>query len=91
MAFDTIHNDADIDKLPELDAAQMQGVAESIGRQYKPWVLLKFASAAGQSIRLSDFANAGAYGTHYKTWLPVRNVKPVAYDRRRPVWANRPQ
>lgn len=91
LAFDTIHNDADIDKLPELDAAQMKGVAESSGRQYKPWVLLKFASATGQSMRLCDFANAGAYGTHYKTWLPVRNVKPVAYDRRRPVWANRPQ
>jgi hypothetical protein len=91
LAFDTIHNDADIEKLPELDAAQMKGVAESSGRQYKPWVLLKFAGSPGQSIRLCDFANAGAYGTHYKTWLPVRNVKPVPYDRRRPVWANRPQ
>jgi hypothetical protein len=91
LAFDTIHNDADIDKLPELDAAQMNGAAESFGRQYKPWVLLKFTNAQGQSTRLCDFANAGAYGTHYKTWLPVRNVKPVPYDRRRPVWANRPQ
>lgn len=91
LAFDTLHNEADIDKLPEMDASQMKGIAEPSGRRFAPWVLLKFTGADGQSFRLCDFATAGAYGTHYKTWLPVRGVKPASYDRRRPVWANRPQ
>jgi uncharacterized protein len=90
LAFDTLHNEADIERVPELDGARLEGVAETSSRMYKPWVLLKFAGAGGQSVRLCDFATAGAYGTNYKTWLPVRNVKPVPYGRRGPVWVNRP-
>jgi hypothetical protein len=90
LAFDALDNGADIDKVPELDGARLHGVAENSARCFKPWVLLQFAGANASSIRLRDFATAGAYGTPYKTWLPVRNVKPVRYDRRRPVWTNRP-
>jgi uncharacterized protein len=90
LAFDALDNEADIDKIPELDGAHMQGTAESTERLFKPWVLLKFAGTNAPSIRLRDFATAGSYGTPYKTWLPVRNVKPIGYDRRRPVWTNQP-
>jgi hypothetical protein len=91
LAFDALHNEGRHRQVAEMDASQMKGIAEPSGRRFAPRVLLKFTGADGQSFRLCDFATAGAYGTHYKTGLPVRGVKPASYDRRRPVWANRPQ
>ncbi len=90
LAFDTLDNDADLENIPALDAAKMNGAAEFSNRMYKPWVLLKYVNDKGESVRLRDFATAGAYGTQYKTWLSIDGVKPLDFDRKRPVWANRP-
>jgi hypothetical protein len=33
--------------------------------------LLKVKAADGRPVYLCDFATAGAYGTHYRSWIPV--------------------
>ena len=53
-------------------------------------MILTTKAADGAQVALVDFASAGAYGNHYRTWLPISNVDPVAFKRDKPVWANRP-
>jgi hypothetical protein len=90
LAFDPVYNTMDPDAVPELDAATLKLEPASTNRRYQPWVLLKVKSVDGKEITLCDFATAGAYGNYYRTWLNVRNVKPVPFDPNRPVWSNRP-
>ncbi len=90
LTFDPVYNTMDPDAIPELDAATLKPEPASTNRKYQPWVLLKVKSVDGKEITLCDFATAGAYGNHYKTWLSVRNIKPVAFEPTKPVWNNRP-
>ncbi len=90
LAFDPVYNTMDPDAIPELDAATLKPEPASTNRKYKPWILLKVKSVDGRDITLCDFATAGAYGNYYKSWLTVRNIKPVAFGPTKPVWANRP-
>jgi hypothetical protein len=81
----------DSDEVPDLDAREMKVELTTTNRLIQPWVLLKFKAISGQDVTLCDFATAGAYGNYYRTWLPVKNIQPVAFDPSRPVWNNRPQ
>jgi DUF1680 family protein len=85
LAFDTLYNETNLAKIPALDAAGIRATRQTSDHQFAPWVLLNLGS-----IRLCDFATAGAYGTPYKTWLPGQGLEPLPYDRHRPVWSNRP-
>ncbi len=85
LAFDPAYNTMDAPSMPELDAREMVYEPETVKRPIQPLVLLKFGA-----VRLCDFATAGAYGNAYRTWLPVRNIEPVAYDPKHAVWASRP-
>ncbi|MFC1718774.1 beta-L-arabinofuranosidase domain-containing protein [Candidatus Poribacteria bacterium] len=72
LAYDQHLNVMDPDDVPPLNIAQLDAtLAESEG-QFQPIILLKAKSADGSFIRLCDFATAGAYGTHYRSWLPMK-------------------
>ncbi len=84
LAFDPAFNRMDAPAMPELDAREITYELESPERPYKPLLLVKTGD-----VRLCDFASAGAVGNAYRTWLPVRNLQPVAFHLEHPVWDNR--
>jgi uncharacterized protein len=90
LAFDPVYNDLDPDQIPAMDAVGLQLTPDNSDRLIRPWLLFKIRSSNGREVRLCDFATAGAYGNTYKTWLPIRNVTPIAFNRSQPVWNNRP-
>ena len=90
LAFDPVYNSMDPDEIPILDALSLDPKMTSTSRQLQPLVLLKVKSVDGRDITLCDFATAGAYGNYYRSWLKVRNIASISFDRARPVWTNRP-
>jgi uncharacterized protein len=89
LAYDPAYNTLDPQAVPEVDARDITYEFSTAARGPQPWLLLSVKTPAG-AIRLCDFASAGASGTVYRSWLPVRNVAPLEFDPARPVWANRP-
>lgn len=45
-----------------------------------PIVMAEAATTAGKTVRLCDFATAGADGSRYRSWLRVENVAPTAFS-----------
>ncbi|OQB40307.1 MAG: Non-reducing end beta-L-arabinofuranosidase [Candidatus Hydrogenedentes bacterium ADurb.Bin179] len=80
LAFDQKRNTADTDALPPLDYANLDHTSMSVGEEpFPPIVCFEFNTADGGKMVLSDFANAGAYGTHYASWLPAVKLPPPAF------------
>ncbi len=90
LAFDPAYNRLGPDEIPEFDARQLALRHARAEGPYPPLAIFEADAANGTSLRLCDFATAGVYGNSYRTWLPMRNLQPRPFDRRRPVWANRP-
>lgn len=82
LAFDQHYNKLDVAQFPTLDLERLpqsleaSSVTES--GAFKPLVLFDVHSADGSTVRLCDFASAGAYGNGYISWLPVKNGRPVS-------------
>jgi hypothetical protein len=93
LAFDPVYNPMDPGDIPELDARNLKPrpPCEKTDRVFWPWLLVKVKAANGEDVTLCDFATAGAYGNSYRTWLPIKNVAPLAFDPSLPVWNNRPR
>jgi DUF1680 family protein len=91
LAFDPVYNLMDPEDVPELDARNLNPRFEKTDRIFQPWLLVKVKATNGQDVTLCDFATAGAYGNHYRTWLPIKNLAPLAFDPSQPVWNNRPR
>ncbi len=80
LAFDQKRNTTDTDALPPLDYANLNHASMPVGEElFPPIVCFEFNTADGGKVVLSDFANAGAYGTHYASWLPAVNLPPPAF------------
>jgi hypothetical protein len=60
--------------LPSLDAVSLRGMSGRWDDWLPPWLLLEFRAVDGRAVRLCDFASAGAAGTPYVSWLPVRGL-----------------
>ncbi len=90
LAFDPTYNTFDAGALPEFDASRLTLTPASATGLFTPLLLLETTAIDGSTVRLCDFATAGAYGNDYRTWFRVRNIAPRAFDRAAPVWANRP-
>ena len=71
LAYDQHFNKMDPDDVPALDVAQLDATLAEGQGLFPPMAQLKVKAADGNPLYLCDFATAGAYGTHYRSWLPV--------------------
>jgi len=81
LAYDQRFNSMDPDNVPAIDPEKLDyKIARfkdlTFKNWAKPWVLLKFKAADGRELALCDFASAGAFGTHYRSWLPFHGEIP---------------
>ena len=76
--------------VPTLDAGRIAVEPISWDGWHAPWLLLEAVTDDGQPARLCDFASAGATGTLYRSWLPMRNAPPGrAFRRANPLRSGR--
>jgi len=73
----------DLSKPPQASLVPIDaGVAERAG-DWLPWLVVDVPAGEGATLRLVDFASAGATGGEYISWLPaagLRPPKPVAWQ-----------
>lgn len=81
LAYDQMYNDCDPADIPELDLAtlKLEPVTPGVG-QWEPITALHAVGADGKTVTLVDFATAGAHGTRYESWLPVRNAPAAPFN-----------
>ena len=82
LACDQAHHPFANDKLPPVNLAQLEharlvGGPDPSFPTPAPWLLLDLPSAPGTTLRLVDFASAGAAGTRYRSWLPALDPPPA--------------
>ncbi len=85
LTFDQKYNTMDPADMPELDLASLR--LEPLPtdgpilkqRPLGPIVAFAASAAKGKRVVLCDFGSAGAYGTLYRSWLPVRNAPAVPF------------
>jgi len=90
LAFDQKHNPMDPADLPELDLASLE--LESLpaddpilaDKPLGPIMAFATRGVGGERVVLCDFGSAGAYGTAYRSWLPVRNAPLAPFQLRHP-------
>jgi len=90
LTYDRYFNAMDPDDVPPLDAKALELEERSGEGWIEPWVLFRAKGTDGQDVLLCDYASAGATGTPYRTWLPVRGVHPVPFSRECPKRMTRP-
>lgn len=79
LAYDQQHNSFDETDIPSLDLrkigeASVVSMHSMSSRQIlEPWILVEIPTSENRSVRLCDFASAGAYGTYYRSWLNASN------------------
>ena len=72
LAYDQHFNDMDPDDIPPLDMAKLSATPVKQKGLFQPIAQMKVEAADNSFIHLCDFATAGAYGTHYSSWLPAK-------------------
>lgn len=89
LAYDPRFDTHDPTALPALDLRQAPLGVEPNSPAPRPLLLRRFATTAGGSITLCDFASAGAAGNQYVSWLPVPGLPTVPFARENPLRAMR--
>ncbi len=97
LAFDPAHNSIDETALPPIDLARLDDakpvqkskVSRPDGVTAPPWIAVDVPTARGTTVRLVDFASAGAAGTRYRSWLPAGAPPPAPAFTRAPADAAR--
>ncbi|MCF6284745.1 MAG: glycoside hydrolase family 127 protein, partial [Candidatus Hydrogenedentes bacterium] len=84
LAYDQKHNALDPADVPEMDLKTLRPKPATPDARFQPMVLLEMNTVGGDPLFLIDYATAGAHGTYYRSWLPVRNTPPVAFHQLRP-------
>lgn len=89
LAYDQAQNSFDEAGIPLVNLARLaeaqviqaksEFVRESVATRAvgEPWLVVGIPTADGQSLRLVDFASAGATGTRYRSWLPAQQPPPA--------------
>ncbi len=74
----------DLAKLSEAKVVPLHEQTAQAAGPYKPWLVVDVPTADGKTLRLIDFANAGATTaagkpiSSYVTWLPADGMRPAA-------------
>ncbi|MBM3998836.1 MAG: hypothetical protein FJ297_04710 [Planctomycetes bacterium] len=90
LACDQKLNTIDPQAMPELDFATLrldrlpEAPGDASPDAFKPIVAVTARAVDGLDIVLCDFATAGAHGTEYRSWLPVKNGPPVPFTLEQP-------
>lgn len=90
LTFDQKYNTMDPADLPELDLAALPLTLLPADNpllkdlRFSPILAVATPAADGQRVVLCDFGSAGAYGTYYRSWLPVRNAPPAPFHLKAP-------
>ncbi len=84
LAFDSHFNEYDVDDVPAISLNHLAFEKPAAPGRFRPLVFFAFQGVDGQKINLCDFATAGAYGTHYRSWLPVADAPPPKFWLRSP-------
>lgn len=90
LTFDQKHNAMDPDQMPALDLASLTLEplpGEDPVRQpgpLQPMVAVAVRAVGGERVVLCDFGSAGAHGTAYRSWLPVRNAPTAPFQLQHP-------
>lgn len=85
LAYDQKFNAIEPADAPRLDLASLNLQAANPETTFPPIVAFNATAADGTTVTLCDYATAGAHGTYYRSWLPVDNAPPVAFQLRRPA------
>jgi hypothetical protein len=86
LAFDQKYNTMDPADMPELDLSsiplELLPADDAIMKNgtLAPIVAVATQTPEGKRVVLCDFGSAGAYGTLYRSWLPVRNAPPAPFS-----------
>lgn len=83
LAYDQVQNAFDEDHIPALAVEKLSearvltpGGGEGLESPLQPWLRIEVPTADGQSLRLVNFASAGATGTRYRSWLATQAALP---------------
>ena len=84
LTYDQRFNTMDPDDVPPLDASNLSYTVDKSDNAPPPFLLLRFRAADGRTLRLCDFASAGAAGTPYRSWLPMSGVEKLLKEMESP-------
>lgn len=89
LAYDRRFNDMDPADLPALDARGLTAKLSSTSESLLPILLMEFRAEDGRAVRLCDFASAGADGSPYRSWLPIKNAPKIEFSPMNPLRSGR--
>ena len=78
LAYDPRLDAVGGDDVPALDLSSPELQPVEHDTWLKPWMLFEAPTVSGRSVRLCDFASAGAAGNPYWSWLPARGGPAAA-------------
>jgi DUF1680 family protein len=77
LAYDQSLNEFDAQAVPPVDLGRLKQAKEITRKKptepdlLGPWLVLELPATEGRTVRVCDFASAGAKGSHYVSWLPA--------------------
>ncbi|MEO6184073.1 MAG: beta-L-arabinofuranosidase domain-containing protein [Verrucomicrobiota bacterium] len=89
LAYDQAQNSFDEDAIPPVALTKLaearlvetklrrEETSAATGAVSEPWLAIDLPTADSRSLRLVDFASAGASGTRYRSWLSASNPPPA--------------
>ncbi|MCL5096037.1 MAG: glycoside hydrolase family 127 protein, partial [Candidatus Omnitrophica bacterium] len=85
LAYDQRWNDFDEAEIPAVDLGRLANATTVLhpgtndcatDRVLSPWIEIQAPCTGGKTLRLCDFASAGAAGTRYCSWLKAEDCPP---------------
>lgn len=89
LTYDRRLNEMDPSAVPRVDAKNLKGRLAPNQKSFPTIVVMEFALAGGQKLRLCDFASAGEAGSPYLSWLGVDHVAKSPFTPANPLRSGR--